>query len=298
MKINPALLFLLLLLIWPVSGQPAAKPFAVRANIDVLDTDYKRVGPITKDDIRLFEDGVRKDITYFAERTRPLDLVLVMDNTGSVRDQLDELIRIGKVFVDNLREGDRIKVIRFVGRDKIETTQDWTSDKAKLNDAIENLYSEGGQSAVVDAVYKAVSAIPKADHASAVVVITDAEDRDSYHNFAQLAEIVRTSDTQVFPLVLAKELQKVSTPNAERWARTIAAQSGGTLLWVDKKMSAEQLSAALKDFIVDLRAQYVVGYESDLVGAQTRKLSIEVTNGPGDQKRRGFIRDTLVLPKP
>jgi hypothetical protein len=43
---------------------------------------------------------------------------------------------------------------RFVSKDKIEVVQDFTTNKNSLNNALDNLFVEGGQTAIIDAIYR------------------------------------------------------------------------------------------------------------------------------------------------
>ncbi|MCV4733173.1 VWA domain-containing protein, partial [Escherichia coli] len=54
------------------------------------------------------------------------------------------------------RPGDETSVIRFISSDKIEILEEFTQNKNDLNDALENMYIEGGQTAIIDAIYLAV----------------------------------------------------------------------------------------------------------------------------------------------
>ena len=71
-------------------------------------------------------------------------------------------------------------IIRFVGRDKIEIEQQFTSNKADLIDALDNLYIEGGQTAITDAVYLAVQNV---DEYEASKKISDRKTPGTYPGF-------------------------------------------------------------------------------------------------------------------
>ena len=105
---------------------------------------------------KIFEDGAPQQIDFFSRSEVPTNYGIVVDNSGSMRQQLDKVVEAGKVFGKHEPADDETMIIRFVGRDKIEIEQQFTSNKTDLNDALDNLYIEGGQTAVIDAVYLAV----------------------------------------------------------------------------------------------------------------------------------------------
>ena len=83
----------------------------------------------------------------------------MIDNSGSLRLQLEKVIEASKIIVSTNRPDDETSIIRFVSRDKIEIVQDFTSNKTDLNDALDNLFIEGGQTAIIDAVYLAAEKV-------------------------------------------------------------------------------------------------------------------------------------------
>jgi Ca-activated chloride channel homolog len=88
---------------------------------------------------------------------------------------------------------------------KSETLQDFTADKSLLLDGVDNLYIEGGQTAVIDGVYLAAQHVaeykkgdPNDRRRRALIVITDGEDRNSYFKEEQLFPQLREEDVQIF----------------------------------------------------------------------------------------------------
>ena len=105
--------------------------------------------------------------------------------------------------------------MRFISSDKIETEQDFTDKKELLIDALDNLYVEGGQTAVIDAVYLSaehVAGYQKGDESDrrrrALIVITDGEDRNSFYKQEQLFARLREEDVQIFVIGFINELDK------------------------------------------------------------------------------------------
>ncbi len=116
----------------------------VKANVMVLNTANQFVNDIKAEDLKVFEDGIEQKITYFSKTLPVLNLGIVVDNSGSMRNVLDEIISEGKTIIANLNQNDEAFVVRFVDSDKVEIFQDWTSDKAELKSALEFMYIEAG----------------------------------------------------------------------------------------------------------------------------------------------------------
>ena len=83
----------------------------------------------------------------------PISYGLAVDTSGSLRSQLQSVIDAGKTIINANKPGDETFLVRFISSDKIETVQDFTANKELLMDGLDSFYVEGGQTAVIDAVY-------------------------------------------------------------------------------------------------------------------------------------------------
>jgi len=277
-------------------------PIEVKVNVMVLDSKNELVNEIKPEDIKVFEDGVEQKVTSISKK-EPLSLALVVDNSGSLRSQFETVIGVAKLAVFNLDADDEATVIRFVSSDKIEVWQEWTSDKRKMVNAVENLYVEGGQSAIVDALVKAVEKLKEREKSDkskkyAVLLISDCEERDSYYNFPQLIASLGDKDIQIFPFALMGEINLGTSKRARAFAATLSLKTGGNVYLLEKKFTQNQVLANLKALFIELRSQYVIGYaSSNLTRDSTRKLRVEVKDGTKGEKRQGLIRESFYVPE-
>jgi len=107
---------------------------------------------------------------------------IVVDCSGSQRLQLEKIISAIKQIGEAMRPGDQAFVLRFIDAQKIAVTQDFTSQKNELQDAADELFIEGGQPAVIDAVDFAArhfsdGAARGESRSRFLVLFTDGEDR-------------------------------------------------------------------------------------------------------------------------
>ena len=82
--------------------KPEQWPVAIRLNLKVTDANGDPVNNIAATDIKLYENDVEQKVTNFAQRSDS-NVIFVMDNTGSMRTQLDLEIRLATVIANNLR---------------------------------------------------------------------------------------------------------------------------------------------------------------------------------------------------
>lgn len=284
----------------------------VRLNLTVKNAAEAPLNDLKKEDVKIFEDGDEQKIDYFSTRDTKINLGLVVDNTGSMRSRFPFVINIAKQVIGGLGEKDEAFLARFVSTDKIALLQDWTSDKtALIRRGAEQMYVEGGQSAVIDGLDFAADIMLKRakDNSSehyALVLISDCEDRASILKEDQLFAKLEGSGIQIFVIALTGELGRsagfISAPpkdRAERLANRLALKTGGgAYLQTDKKTSVEAIEEMLKPLMAELHSQYVIGYRSSNTkrNDKQRKLRIEIAPGEKGEVRPGFIRESYVVP--
>lgn len=312
MKTLAAILFIVSILVLPLAAQDSkSKTCTVRTNVMVLNEKDELVTKLKSSDVKVFESGIEQKITSFAEIGKAADISIVIDNTGSVRMQLDDIVNIGKIIVANLRPDDNAQIIRFVGRDHVEIEEPWTNQRAGLFEALDDLFVEGGQSAVIDALYLASQDLIKRNEKSdgrrqAIILISDAEDRDSYYTEDKLFKLLENTPIQIFTITLTKDLPKGfwdMEPNRKtvgsvvKLVNKLAAYTGGTSFIFKKQSTKNDLLNSLKALMIELRSQYVVSYTSENVNKDNnvRKLTATVVDGPNGEKRKAYIKDTIVM---
>ncbi|HET9526045.1 MAG TPA: VWA domain-containing protein [Pyrinomonadaceae bacterium] len=270
----------------------------VQLHVRVIDRNNRPINNVPQTDFHVFEDGVPQPIEYFSREEVPISYGLAVDTSGSLRSQLPTVIEAGKSIINSNKPGDETFLVRFVGRDNTETVQDFTANKELLMDALDNMYVEGGQSAIVDAVYLSaehVAEYRKGDDTDrrrrALIVITDGEDRNSFYNQEQLFARLREEDVQIFVIGFVNELDKEAgfirkspREKAVNLINKLAEQTGGRAFFPE---SLSELPAIANEIIRDLRTQYVIAYNPTNKTPDGTYRTIKVTlNQPSSSEKR------------
>src|SRR5918912_166702 len=125
----------------------------VNLQVRVIDRFNSPINNVRAEDFKVYEDGVLQPIFQVTREEVPISYGLAVDNSGSMRSQIDKVIEAAKDIVNSNKSGDETFLVRFIDSDKIETLQDFTPNKQALMDALDSMFIEGGQTAIVDAVY-------------------------------------------------------------------------------------------------------------------------------------------------
>ena len=276
----------------------------VNLNVRVIDRNNRPINNLQQKDFTILEDGKPQQIDFFSKSEVPTNYAMVVDNSGSMRPLLEKVIEAGKILVNTNRPDDDTMIIRFVGRDKIEIEQPFTSNKTDLNDALENLYIEGGQTAIIDAVYLAVENVGEYEKSKktdnhkrkALILVSDGEDRNSYYNEKQLFDLLRESEVQIYVIGFVSELSKdggfISKSPQEKskaFLQRLATETGGKAYFPG---SAAELPALAKEISNELRTQYSIGYipSNDARDGSYRNIKVGVEDGPNKEKRIAISR--------
>ena len=105
--------------------------------VTVRDSNGRFVNDLTRSDFRVFEDGSLQPLSDLALRQVPVDVVLMVDASSSVANNLDDFRRAAQGFAARLQADDRISLIKF--DDRIELLQDWTKSRIQLQRALSRI---------------------------------------------------------------------------------------------------------------------------------------------------------------
>ncbi|HEU4509818.1 MAG TPA: VWA domain-containing protein [Pyrinomonadaceae bacterium] len=270
----------------------------VQLHVRVIDRNNRPINNVRQEEFRVFEDGVPQPIEYFTREEVPISYGLAVDTSASLRTQIQSVIDAGKSIVNSNKPGDETFLVRFISSDKIQTEQDFTSNKEALMDALDNLYVEGGQTAVIDAVYltaEHVAEYKKGDDSDrrrrALIVITDGEDRSSFYKQEQLFARLREEDVQIFVIGFVNELDKEGglirkspREKAVNLINKLASETGGRAFFPE---SLSELPQIANEIVRDMRTQYVIAYNPTNKTQDGSYRSIKVTvDQPSDSEKR------------
>src|SRR5262245_9523287 len=140
----------------------------VTASASVTDTGGRVLRSLKAEDFTIYEDGVKQRIAHFAATEDPFTLLLLLDLSGSTRDDIELMKRAAKNFLGELRFEDRVGVIAFSR--EVEMIAEFSDPRAEVSRAIERIATPEGDTAhrfnaktgtsFYDALYLAVEESP------------------------------------------------------------------------------------------------------------------------------------------
>jgi VWFA-related protein len=164
--------------------------------VTVRDASAQLVKNLALKDFKVFEDGIEQPLSELSLRQVPVDVVLMLDASSSVSDNLDDFRRAAAGFAAHLAADDRISLIQF--DDRVLLLQDWTKSQMQLRRALKRL-APGMFTRFHDAMLLATrDQLPRGSARHAIVVLTDGIDSGRGITFEAALKSALQSQTAVY----------------------------------------------------------------------------------------------------
>src|SRR6185369_13556568 len=98
--------------------------------ISAIDRDNKAIPGLSKDDFRIYEDGVLQSVSLFSTERTPFNLILLLDLSGSVEDRSQFMKEVSLHFLDVVSPNDNVGLVSF--STDVTVISHLTNDRQKL----------------------------------------------------------------------------------------------------------------------------------------------------------------------
>jgi len=230
------------------------------------------LGDLTKDDFKIYEDGVEQKVAYFTKEVNmPITLGILMDTSGSMDRILSAEQDSASRFVrEVMRKRDEAVIMSF--DTDVNLLADFTEDPAVLSRAIHHaeinvdasgiggtagtVPQRGGGTNLYDAVYLAChDKLGGEAGRKAIVILTDAEDTGSKMSLGDAIEAAQRANAVIHVLLIQDF--GASDGSGAGVASKMASETGGRVINVRNEKSLDKAFDTISE---ELRSQYVLGY--------------------------------------
>ena len=257
------------------------------ATARVLDVQNRAVGDLKPEDFEVIENGETREIISVKAVSAPVNLVLLLDVSGSIDEYVNFIRKAARNFVNTVDRDDRVSIVLF--NEDVKILAGFTTDKAKLSDSLDS-FDAGGGTAYYDAIgYTLTETLrPLKGDRTAIVILTDGDDNRSFIPFDSLAGSIAESGALIYPLYVptslaaqgaTQDLNAAVDPLRQRYLNislTSKAQEEGARL---AKLSGgvyypisqlSQIQKAYEDIALQLRSAYDITFKSEIIEAPSR----------------------------
>jgi Ca-activated chloride channel family protein len=239
----------------------------LRVNVDLVlvpvtvnDSLNRPVTTLTKNDFSLSEEDKPQEIRYFSIEEAPISVAILLDVSKSMSDKIDtERAAIAEFFKSANLE-DEYFAITFADRPRVlaSSTKSAEEIEEKLI-AVE----PGGPTAMLDAIYLAVSKLRNARYQrKAIVILSDGGDNASRYTLREVRSLVQESDVQIYAIGLFETFffNTLEEKMGKKWLSEITDITGGRTITVDNRAKVPGAAATISR---EMRNQYLLGYRPE-----------------------------------
>ncbi|HSE97476.1 MAG TPA: VWA domain-containing protein [Blastocatellia bacterium] len=281
----------------------------VLLNVTVLDPYGRQATDLQKPEFIVAEDNQRQDLASFAVSSVPVNVVLMLDASGSVVGEVASLREAAMRFVEQLGPEDKVSITEF--HTDIELIQDWTSDPKELQHAISWRFKPGmvrtkegrttyGTTSLYDALYAtAEEQLSKVEGRKAIIILSDGDDTSSKVTYEQALAAVVRSGAVVYVVSKARAIMAIAGKfyrarfeRAEHLMKNLATRTGGDIF---SPLKDEEMKDIYARVARELKNQYIITYisKNEKRDGALRRVSVYLT-------RSGYsarTRDSYYAPK-
>ena len=262
--------------------------------VSVFDRNGLYIPDLSKDNFKIFEDGVEQPIEFFATTENPFTVVLLLDTSPSTEFKIEEIQQAAMAFVNLLTPQDKVMVIEFDAN--VHVLTEATTDRNLIFKGIRKADFGGGTSLYDSVDFTLRKRLSKIPGRKAVVLFTDGVDTTSlksdYDSSLREAE---EADATIFPIYYNTYLDQSRQTRGgimfpfptiirgntrqeyelgRRYLKDLADSTGGRVFNADN--SEGGLVRTFESIAEELRRQYSIGYIPETAGQTGQRKNIKV----------------------
>jgi len=244
-------------------GLSPSDPYKISVNVSsvVLHATVKNrtgssISGLEKTDFQVYEDGVPQSIEYFSHNDIPVTVGLVLDNSGSMRPNRNEVIAAGVAFARSSNPQDQMFVVNFNEHVSLGLPAGilFTDQAAQLQMALARFHADG-ETALYDALVAALDHLKLGDRDKKVlIVVSDGGDNASKYKLSQVLALAGHSGAIVYTIDIHVDEDVDRNPAA---LRQLASVTGGQDFVVE---SLPEVVPICERIAHDIREQYTLAY--------------------------------------
>src|ERR1041385_4229604 len=165
--------------------------------VNVVAVRTEGAAPITSKDISFFDNGVEQSIRNFSPDLSAAKIVLLVDNSLTIRADVEKLEQAAQEFSYEIFDGDKLLIVGY--ENSAEIVSNWTDDPKKIETELKSFHKKGDPhlfDAIIAVVNEALQ--PLSAQKRAIVVISDGLDRGSNWKFQQVLSTLQSLDIVVY----------------------------------------------------------------------------------------------------
>lgn len=271
----------------------------VLVNVTVTDPYGRVVTGLERGHFQVLENKKEQEITHFSSEDVPISIGVILDVSGSMSNKFDKARQAAVRFMRTANPQDEFLLVSF--SERAQLVSHFTGDIETLQSRMMYTMPPKGRTALMDAVYLALSQMHGAQHSrKALLIISDGADNHSRYNERDIKHAVEESEVQIYAIGIYDPWSMRHSPE-ERWGPALLSEiteiTGGRSFTVQNLNDLPDIATKIS---LELRNQYTIGFrpanrEKD---GKWRKLKVKLDPPRGLPRLQTYARTGYYAPKP
>jgi Ca-activated chloride channel family protein len=252
--------------------------------VTVTDSENHKVEGLRKEDFRLLEDGVPREVTDFFVDESPVSVGIVLDSSNSMRSKFNDARQAVAEFLRMSHLEDEFFLVAV--HDHPELLHAFTGDPKNILHEIEGIQPRGW-TALYDGMYLGINHLRRAKHDHRVLlVLSDGGDNNSRYSESEIKRLVQESDVRIFTISILER-----SPPVER----LADQSGGRAFRAHNLGELREKAIALSALV---HGENVLGFTpaKETRDGKRHAIKVELVNQPAGPRLHVSWRHAYASP--
>ncbi|HEX8198517.1 MAG TPA: VWA domain-containing protein [Pyrinomonadaceae bacterium] len=235
--------------------------------------------PVKAENFAVYENGVEQKIKAVTFDATPARIVLLVDNSQTLRTDVAKMTAAVKEFAYEIYEGDQIFVAAY--DEKAEIIEEWTDDAKKIEKSLAAFRKKGNPrlfDSLADVLEQVVRPLMPAVRKTAVVIVSDGLDRGSTKTFERILADYQSANVAIYAIQIPDRTggaYRRDQPKPEAVIQKLTEGTGG------KVFDFEESQTAAKAICDELKNnRYLLAYQPlNGGGVEARRLFVVADKG-------------------
>ena len=256
--------------------------------VTVADAQKRLVPDLKQEEFEVFDNDKPQAITYFDNSVHPINVVMMLDTSGSMTLTIDLLKQAAEQFLIRLLPDDKAKVGAF--NDKIQLSARFTNNRDELISAARDV-DFGNGTRLWDAVGASLDELKEVEGRRVILVFTDGDDTASKTSLGSVIDRARADEVMIYAIGLESKYMgpngRMIRTRPDRGLRRIADETGGGYFELER---SADLAPTFTRVAQELHSQYVIGFPPQQLDGRVHKLAVKLKQaGLTARARRSYV---------
>ncbi len=257
--------------------------------VTVTDSQGRLVPDLERDDFEVYDNGRLQQLTFFENKNTPINVVVMLDTSGSMTLALDRVKAAAEQFIIRMLPEDTGRVGAFNDKIEFHPQDAFTGNRDELIRSLKEL-DFGYPTRLWDAADESIRKLEPIEGRRVLLLFTDGADTASRRDRDDVLQFATMREVMVYSVGLVTEI----SPNGQRQRsapdrglKKLSEETGGGFYLLKNE---DELGPTFTRIAQELHSQYVLGFSPSVLDGKVHKLEVKLKKrGLEPRARKSYI---------